>query len=156
MIIIKKPLKSKNQTGREMYKMVNSTAADLKGIFFGSNGLSISADRLPLVEYFNYVKNIPYRRDPKPREILARPAHIAKFSELGADCKKKALMIAAWLKLNKIPFRFIAASRRPDKRIHHVFPQGRIADQWVNLDATYKRYRIGMPRSDTKQEVLKP
>lgn len=156
MIIIKQPLKSKNQTGREMYKIINRTADDLDNIYFGSNGRRVSAAALPLVEYFNYVKNIPYRRDPKPREIIARPLHIANFQNLGADCKKKSIMIAAWLKRNNIPFRFIASSRRKDKRVHHVFPQGRIAGQWVNLDATYKRNRIAMPRIDTKQEVLKP
>lgn len=156
MVVIRQPLRSKNQTGREMYKIVSRTADDLKSIFFGSNGQKITADKLPLVEYFNYVKNIPYRRDPKPREIISRPRYIAKYSSLGADCKKKSLMIAAWLKANKIPFRFIASSRRPDKKVHHVFPQGKIGGQWVSLDATYKKNKIAMPRNDTKQEVLRP
>jgi hypothetical protein len=156
MIVFRQPLISKNQTGREMYRMINGTAQDLKGIFFNVNGKKVSADKLPLVSWFNYVKNIPYRRDPKPREIIARPKHIVNFESLGADCKKKSLLMAAWLKNNKIPFRFIASSKRPDKKIHHVFPEGKIADQWIPLDATYKTNSIGMNREDTKREVLKP
>lgn len=139
-----------------MYKIVSRTAGDLRSLMCGTNGQKIRADKMPLVEYFNYVKDIPYRRDPKPREIIARPLHIARFQNFGADCKKKSIMIAAWLKANKIPFRFIASSRRPDKRVHHVFPQGKISGQWINLDATYKNGKIAMPRNDTKQEILKP
>lgn len=156
MLIIRQRLKSKNQTGREMYRLVDRTAGDLKKIMCGDNGNKTTAAKMPLVNYFNFVKNIPYRRDPKPREIIARPIHIARFSNLGADCKKKAIMMAAWAKSNKIPFRFVASSRRPDKRVHHVFTQARIAGQWVNLDATYPKNKIAMPRNDTKREVLKP
>jgi len=155
MLIIRQPLKSKNQTGREMYRMIAATAGDLKKVFYNVGGRPVSADKLPLVQWFNIVKNIPYRRDPKPREILARPAHILGFEKLGADCKKKSLLMAAWCKQNNIPFRFIASSRRKDKKVHHVFPQARIAGQWLPLDATYKRNTIGMKRSDTKTEVLK-
>jgi hypothetical protein len=150
MKFIKEPLKSKFQTANQMYKIVNSTSSDLQKI--NINGKK--AAKNSLVDYFDYIKNIKYRMDRKPREILARPAISLKFKNAGIDCKKKALLIAAWSKQNNIPFRFVASSRRPDRQVHHVFPQLYISGRYINVDATYPTNSINEKKRYTRMIVL--
>lgn len=110
----------------------------------------------PLPEYFGYVKRLPYLRDMRGTETVARPRLLlTEFPAL--DCKKKAILIAAWCKANGIPYRFIACSERPDKRIHHVFPQALMGQRWRNLDATYAKYKLFQKKPRlTRAEVLNP
>ena len=111
---------------------------------------------MPLAEFFDYVKKIPYRRDRRGVETVARPGLLLKeFPAL--DCKKKAILICAWARCNGIPYRLVACSERPDKKIHHVFPQIKEADRVRNVDATYPKYRLFQNKSRlTRAEVLKP
>ncbi|RQW04078.1 hypothetical protein EH223_08535 [candidate division KSB1 bacterium] len=155
MKVFRAPLKNKDQTGSAMHKMTRATAGDLRRMKFQYNGKVITGYDLPLRAWFDFVRCIPYRADPKPREIIARPAHIARFCGLGADCKKKAIMIAAWLQAHDVPWRFVASSRRRDKKKHHVYPQGKISGDWLTLDATYKHYYPGMRKKNTAEEILK-
>jgi len=128
-----------------MYRMVEQFAGDIGDLA-----------SLPLSDYFDQVKRKPYARDVKGSETVARPSLLlSEFLRL--DCKKKAILIAAWLKKNGVPYRFIACSENPDGKIHHVFPQGKIGGAWRNLDATYAKYNLfdKKPRL-TRAEVLKP
>jgi hypothetical protein len=63
----------------------------------------------------------------------------------------------SWLKQNAIPARALAVSEMPNKKIHHVFPQGLIGGRWRNIDATYSKYKLfaKKPRV-TYAEILKP
>lgn len=108
----------------------------------------------PLTEYFGMVKRLPYQRDKRGEETVARPSLL--FKEFPAlDCKKKGILIAAWLRSQGIPYRFIACSERPDGKIHHVFCQGVLDGKWRNLDATYSKYRMFQKKPLlTKAEVL--
>jgi len=144
MRIKSRRLYGKEQTGAEMYRLVDQTAADI-------NGLS----KIPLCDYFDLIKNIPYRRDIKPREIIARPRHLLKFRNAGLDCKKKSILLASWAKQNKIPFRFVATSKRKDRRVHHVFPQILLSGQYINVDATYPHNRINENKPVTKIIILR-
>lgn len=143
-------LYSKFQTGKKMYDLVDKTAGDLKKIKISGKPLS----DMPLSDYFFLVKNIPYRQDPKPREIIARPKYLFKYRKNGLDCKKKALLVAAWAKNNNIPFRFIASSNRPNRHIHHVFPELYFSGRYVITDATYPKNSINMKKHFTKKIVL--
>ncbi len=146
------PLNSKNQTGRKMYAIVEEFHSDLDTAFLPRARNPLSS--LPIQRFFDFVKDIPYRRDNKPVEVIARPAHILRFAALGMDCKKKAILIASWLRANGIPYRLIASSKRPDKRVHHVFPQGKLDNRWTTLDATYSWFRPGEVKEVTHAEVL--
>lgn len=154
MIENREPLFDKTQTGNAMKSLVEKFSGDLENIFIKKNGRLIRVTALPLNEYFDLVRKIPYRRDMKPVEVVARPAHIFKYKTLGMDCKKKSILMGSWLREKKIPFRFIASSRRPDRRIHHVFPQGFLKGKWENLDATYSHYRPYQVKEVTAAEVL--
>ena len=150
MIAQRQILRSKYQTGRKMYDLVNKTAQDLKGIYFAGKPIS----EIALYDYFRIIRSIPYRRDPRPREILARPAHLIKYRRNGLDCKKKAILMAAYAKMNNIKYRFIASSRRADKKIHHVYPEIQINNRMIDTDATYPTNEINMKRRATKKIVL--
>ncbi len=111
---------------------------------------------LPLQAFFDLVRKIPYVKDPRGKEIVARPALLLKeFPAL--DCKKKAILIGAYCIANKIPFRFVASSQRRSAKAHHVYPQAKIDGQFKNVDATYSHYRLFQPKSGlTLADVLKP
>jgi len=155
------PLTSKKQTGRKMYAIVERFHNDLRTTF-SPDGRVPLAD-LPMEQFFSLVKNIPYRKDEKPVEVLARPAHILRFARLGMDCKKKNSLMAAFLRCqesgaypNGIPYRFVASSRRADKRVHHVFCQAKLNGHWSTLDPTYAWYEPGAVKEVTYAEVLLP
>lgn len=114
---------------------------------------------LPLHDFFELVKNMPYRRDPAGREVIARQKYILKYApELGRDCKKQSTLLGSWAKENGVPFRLSVVSTRPDKKPHHIFCSVLIGGKWIDADATYKNYKLGDCKNYTYRknyEVLK-
>ena len=147
-------LLSKDQTGKEMYRIINNYSADLNDVFVKRNGKLIPLSNLSILEMFDVVRKIPYRRDIHNIEVVARPIKILASSPAGMDCKKKSILMSSFCKENKIPFRLIASSRRPDKKVHHVFPQGLLGGMYRNLDATYSHYKPFEDKQVTAAEVL--
>ncbi len=145
-------LRSKDQTGSAMHRLIRMYGSDVDRITT-PQGRPLSATDLPSA--YDFVRKIPYRRDVKPIEVIVRPAKIARYSAEGMDCKKKAILLASYLRRRGIPYRLVATSRRTDRRIHHVFPQINIAGQWFNLDATYPDSKPLEPKQLTAFEVLK-
>lgn len=148
------PLISKDQTGKEMHRIIRNYSADLNDVFVKRNGRLVPLTRLSVFEMFDIVRKIPYRRDIHNIEVVARPFKIIHESPCGMDCKKKSILMASFCKENGIPFRLIASSRRRDRRIHHVFPQGKLNGAYRNLDATYPEYRPFEVKDVTAAEVL--
>jgi hypothetical protein len=143
-------LQSKDQTGKGMYRMIDQYHSDLDFIFYRGKKLK----DMKLFEFFDFVKNIPYRRDVRGIEVISRPAKIIESKDLGMDCKKKAILIGAYLKNRNIPYRLMSSSKRPDRKIHHVYPQAQIDGIWYNLDATYNHYKPLELKTCTKKELL--
>lgn len=143
-------LTDKKQTGNSMYWLVENFYTDLIDFVIGGKKCS----DFTIIEWFNLVRKIPYKIDIKPIEVIARPKFLLMKSNLGLDCKKKAILIAAWAKCNNIEFRFMTSSRRLDKKIHHVFPQLFLNNKWLNLDATYREYKPFESKTVTKAEIL--
>lgn len=154
MLVEKTPLKDKEQTARKIKALVNSFYNDLDSIFVINRGTNVKVPDLSLQDFFNLLKNIPYRRDPRPVEVVARPYYLFKYRNLGLDCKKKAIMSAAYAKYRGLPYRFIGSSNRPDKKIHHIFVQIKLDGEWLNFDNTYKEYKLFGPKQVTAWEVL--
>jgi hypothetical protein len=147
-------LKNKEQTGKKMYWLVENSAADLKQLFVIHKGRKVPLSSLSFEQFFNFVKNIKYRRDTAPVETIMRVKYIIKNRKKGMDCKKKAILIASWFYLHDVPFRFGTSSVRKDKHIHHVFPQFLHGQKWYNADATYSHFKIAEPKKVTAFEVL--
>lgn len=143
-------LNSKDQTGVQMYRLIDQYSGDIDRIKI--NGKPLSS--LNMFQYFDFVKNIPYRKDIKAIEVVGRPEKIIQSRKSGMDCKKKSILISSYLKQRNIPFRLIASSKREDKRIHHVFPQMCVNGVWYNMDATYNHYKPMELKKVTRAEVL--
>ena len=146
---------NKDQTGRAMYRLARQYAGDLSRIYrMGNDGARKLAD-MSVPEMFDFVRKLPYKQDKKPIEVVMRPGYIIRHAPNGIDCKKKAILMGAYFYKRGIPFRFIASSRRKDRKITHVYPQAKLRSRWVNMDATYPHYRPGQRKRNTKTEVLK-
>jgi hypothetical protein len=152
-------LSDKSQTASRIKELVSKFSGDLKKISLKKGSRLVPLASLPLSEYFDFVKNLPYRRDKKPVEVVARPALLLTSDTFaGNDCKKKSILMASYLKENGIPYRFVGSSNRKDGSIHHIFVQGlfRVNDskEWLNLDATYANYRPFGRKMVTKAVIL--
>ena len=147
-------LESKNQTGAEMRRLIEQYHGDLQLIKISSGGKTIPIVMLSLLDFFDFVRRIPYRRDSRPVEVVSRPIEIIRFKDIGMDCKKKSILICSYLRERFIPYRLIASSRLPSRRIHHVFPQALLFGKWFNMDATYRTFRPFEPKFVTKMEVI--
>ena len=158
MFAVKKPLNSKDITATEIADLIEQFYTDLDQVYTdGPGGKKIPMSSLTLPAFFDLVKNIPYRRDPSrpPVEVIARPYYLFKFAHLGLDCKKKAILIGAWLRRHAAAFRLIGSSQRKDKKVHHIFPEMFFRGSWLPVDATYSRYKLfGIKNDLTKKEVL--
>jgi len=150
------PLRDKLQTSKEMHRLIKKYSNDLNRVYVNINGSKRPLSVLTLGEYFNIIRKIPYQRDIAPIEIVKRPLFTLRDTKkgVGADCKKKAILISSFLLLNGIQYRLIGSSSRKDKRVHHVFPQALLGGKWVNVDATYPHFKIGESKKITKAEVI--
>lgn len=154
MKITIKSLHSKTQTGNEMHRLINRYSGDLRDIKVWRGGKLVPFTSLDLMGAFDLIRKIPYQRDIPPKEIVSRPRYIFQNRNNGADCKKKSILYASYLRERGIPYRLIASSRKKNRRVHHVFPQGNFLGQWRNCDATYSHYRLFEPKCVTRMEVL--
>lgn len=154
MNIYAEPLLSRKQTGEKMRELINRYSADLDCFCVIGNRKCIPLTELSLETFFNLVRKMPYKKDLAPIEKIARPAFLIRTAQAGLDCKKKSILLGAYFAENRIPYRFIASSTRPDKRVHHVFPQILHNGDWKNADATYPQYRLFAPKNTTYMEVL--
>lgn len=138
-----------------MRAMIGRFARDLDRVRVRVGSRRLPFSKLSLSQVHEVVRRIPYLRDPSPVEVVGRPARLLNGEFGGLDCKKKAILIGAWAVRNYLPYRLVASSRRADRRFHHVFPQVRVAGEWVNADATYGNMHLDERKRVTAAEVLK-
>jgi len=154
MIRTDRLLRDKKQTVDEIKRIAGKYTGDLNNFSVNYKNNILPLSRLSKDQFFEFVKKIRYRKDKSPIEIVVRPKHLLKNVSLGADCKKKSTLCATYFEANKIPYRLIGSSKRPDKKIHHIFPQIKNGNTWKNFDATYSHYKMGEPKIVTKIEIL--
>jgi hypothetical protein len=146
-----------------MYALAERYHGDLKKILLRRGDKARPLSSLPLRDFYNFVRSIPFKRDRRPVEVVGRPARILKLSG-GLDCKKKGVLIGAYFRDHGLvpgrDWRYVATSRRSDGQIHHVFPQllvGSTVDCcWRNVDATYPDDELFAEKKVTAMEVLNP
>lgn len=145
--------KSYHGTVEKMIKTIEAHAGDLKNFVDSKSGRSL--DELSLQEFFDYVKSMPYRRDPAGNEIIPRPAFIIKFApEYGRDCKKQSILIGAWAKLNDLPYRLKVVSRNKRRKMHHIYPEIKINGKWLTADATYHNMLLDAHYQNTNEKTF--
>jgi hypothetical protein len=127
-----RPLKNVKYTGELMKKLSFRYQDDVA--MFG---------HYPLLKFYDFVKNIPYKTDPKKQEFLQRPYYTITGRGTGGDCDDKCIVMGAYLALNDIPFRFVACGRNKEGRLHHVVIEAKIDGKWVHIDPTYSFNTFG-------------
>lgn len=143
------PLKSKYRTVQEIKHAVKNYHKDLLKF--------PELLKMSIREFFNYVKNIPYSRDVKDKEIVSRPEYLlTMFPSL--DCKKKSILMASFIQLKYGPqyWRLALSSNRPDGKITHIFTQFfcKQRGRWLNADATYNYNHFGKKKLVTAFEIV--
>lgn len=128
-------------TGREMQRLVQNYHSDASKF-----------DNVSLETAFNLVKNLPYKKDR--REVLHRPKYILNSKAIYRDCDDKSILLGSILYRKNLPFRFIAVSGKPDKKLHHVLIIAKIDNENKILDATYPQNEIF--RYKKKVTAVKP
>lgn len=145
-------LTDKQQTGTEMARLVREYAQDLQLV---RNVQGVPLSDLSLPQFFNFVRQIQYKQDREGVEIVTRPWHSLTTSwRHGLDCKKKAILIASWLQLHGVPWRFTAVSSRTNGEIHHVIVEAWQGGRWIEIDATYPQNSLGVSKPWTAKESL--
>lgn len=150
MVVTIEPLFDKEQTCKTIYDISRRYAMDLDLCYKGRTALS---DLKPY-EFYGVVRDIQYVQDVPGTEIIMRPIHVLRLMK--GDCKKKTTLLSSYALLRGIPFRYACTSKRPDQRIHHIFPQFKIDGQYTNYDATYPWYKIGDKKLVTNLEYFLP
>lgn len=107
-----------------------------------------------LLEIFDIIKRLPYRPDPLYVETLMRPSHTMNMRGWGGDCDDKAIALASWARLFKIPYRFVAIRRHGRKSLHHVAVELYTHNEWLFCDATYSFNTIGRKREEAERLIL--
>ena|SRR4030067_2756122 len=141
------PLKDKKQTITKIYECCLRYNHDLEDIILKTRPIYT----LPLQDYYDLVRMIPYSEDNEGLEIIGRPKRIITFPSL--DCKKKAILIGSFCAYHNYPYRFAVVSQRKDMEFHHIFPEIKINGKWISFDATYSDYYIGQIKPYTAKEV---
>lgn len=132
-----------NATGVYMHDMVRRYHTDM-----------IPWGTMSLPEIFETIKNIPYRPDPPTVETLMRPYYTMRRMGWGGDCDDKAIALASWAVLNRIPYRFVAARKHSEPALHHVYTELLINGRWMPADATYKVNTLGSTRDSYAERVI--
>ena len=137
-----RPLESPQDTAREMRRIVETYHSDLGDLV-----------NLPINEFYELVKALPYRADPKGLEFVSRPLYTLKKDFPIRDCDDKAVLLGAYLYANGIPFKFIGSSKKSDGSLHHVYVNALINGKELVLDATYPHNNFGLEESGIVHKI---
>jgi len=143
----------------KVYKLVTNGTAGETGALMKKVVETYYRDMAPYASYsllkiFDTIKNLPYRPDPLYTETLMRPAHTMRMRGTGGDCDDKAIALAAWARLHKIPYRFIAIRRFGRKTLHHVAVELYTHNRWLFCDPTYSFNTIGRKREEAERLIV--
>jgi hypothetical protein len=139
-----KRLRNVEQTGAEMERLVRTYSCDVADL-----------DNLNIFKMFRYVANLKYIADPMGIELVQRPKFVRSKKARFRDCDDKSILLGAWLYRRKIPFRFIAVSTKPNKKLHHVLIECRFKNGSKKyLDATYPQNKIFQHKPFTNRQYI--
>ena len=109
---------------------------------------------LNLIQFYYLLKNIPFKSDPKDNEFLQRPAATLYGLSKYGDCDDKSIVLKSFCFLKNIPARFCAVSNFFHRRLHHIYIEVLLCDEWKPLDPTYHSNKLFKERPFTKKVVF--
>lgn len=130
-------LKSYRQTVNRMFAIAREYASDLAPF----------AD-YSIYDFYNLVRALPYRADPEGVETIIRPKYTVRADwPLWRDCDDKTILIVAFAFMKGYETRLACVGTRDyihkagggwkPAGPHHVYPEIKIAGDWIPFDATY-------------------
>lgn len=150
-----KPLIDARVTGYRMHDLVERYYTDMAPWASDS-----------LIEIYDKIKGLPFQSDPPGMELIKRPIYTMRQIGPGGDCDDKSIALAAWARLNSIPYQFVGVGRKiPGKKykkgeiilLTHVFPILKIDGSWIIADATYSHNVLGYNLGNyDRTEILGP
>jgi len=106
-------------------------------------------DDLDIFTFYNYIRSLPYIRDPKGEETVVRQKYTIRPEWKGCrDCDDKTLLILSFAKLKNIPGRSVVCGKHPWP--HHIYPELQLGGKYIPVDATYPRCKFGEKLYDEK------
>jgi len=99
---------------------------------------------MDLFRFYNYIRALPYLRDPKGVETISRPAYVLSgdwqgpdgFAPCCRDCDDKTLAMISFCFAKNIPVRIVVAGQFPGVA-HHIYPEVNLSGKWIPADPTY-------------------
>jgi transglutaminase-like putative cysteine protease len=70
------------------------------------------------------------------------------------DCDDKAVACVSWALLKGIKVRIVTASSRPDQKLHHVFTDMMVGNQWMPFDPTYNWCVFGVDMNHYTKRIV--
>jgi hypothetical protein len=113
-------------------------------------------NKTPL-EVFEFIKNLPYKADPKGIEFVSRPEYSIWRKDLPRDCDDKTLIAICYFELKNIPYRIIISGR--DIKPHHIYSEflDNLKNTWIPFDATYQKNIYGkVPYVEKFRKIFYP
>jgi len=98
---------------------------------------------LSVLEVYNYIKELPYRLEDGAFQILSRPAYCIHGLAPFVACANKSIMLASYMELKGIPYRFVLCNHKKGDQLDHVFLEILTKNKkWLKIDPTYSRYSL--------------
>lgn len=142
-------------TVREMEKMIRDGVKDpliretAIGIVRGLPGKDYLGE---IFRIYNWVKqNVRFTRDPVSLELLQSAARSLK-GKVG-DCDDYTVLLSALLQSLGHATRIKTIATRASE-YHHVYPEVRVGEQWIPLDATQKQASPGWEPPDIVRKKI--
>lgn len=97
---------------------------------------------IDIFTFYNYVRSLPYIKDPKGEETVVRQKYTIRPDWMGCrDCDDKTLLILSFAKLKNISGRSVVVGQ--NKKPHHIYPELELNGNFVPADATFTRCKFG-------------
>lgn len=100
----------------------------------------------------NFVRDkIRYIKDVRGVETIQTPVQTLRIGQ--GDCDDKSVLIASLLESLGHPTRFVAVGFMGNGSYSHVFPQTKIGDKWITLEAT-EPWPIGRTPANITNKII--
>lgn len=146
MKLTQKPLESYIQTVKEVFRLSNKYFKDL--LEFNKNGKPIAS--FEPIEFFKYVQDCEYVKDPPGIEFVNRPKISLLLAGSGHpfDCDDRTILSLAYFKLRNYTQKLLGRDELFDYRVlvvgktdrpHHIYIEfkNKADSNWIPFDPTY-------------------
>ncbi|XDD46371.1 hypothetical protein AB3N60_16960 [Leptospira sp. WS39.C2] len=147
-----KPLENYQETVKHVFRLAKEYATDL----LEKNKFNILLSTLDPVEFYNFVREQTYVKDPLFIEFLNRPRVSIALSGTGHpfDCDDRTILSLSYFMLQNHIEKLFGRPRKYDYRVlvvgrnetpHHIYIEYKLtnSDYWTPFDPTYPHNEYG-------------